>query len=151
MTYTRVRVDRVVAGELTGDVRVRTLGGEVGELAQIVEGQATFTTSSPSLVFLRAHVDPITHAPTNAFVVVERAQGQFPVVGDTGKPPRLAPAKDLGLLLAPTAEPEGGNAPSSKADTRLASEVLNGRSFDEAAREIAGAWARTHARTSLPR
>ncbi len=144
VTYTRMRVQRLVAGHLAGDIWVRTLGGEVGDLAQIVEGQATFPLDRPSLLFLRVHVDLITGKPTESFVVVERAQGQFPVVTSAGKPPRLALAPDPGLLLPPSARTGAAKGGSGARDDRLARDVLNDRSLDDAVREIEMAWAKTH-------
>src|ERR1019366_8185381 len=82
-TYTHVRVDRRLAGDLEGDAWGRTLGGSVGDVAQIAEGQAIFSLGRPSLVFLRTHVDANTRQATDSYVVVERAQGQFPVVTAT--------------------------------------------------------------------
>jgi hypothetical protein len=58
VTTTRVRVDRVVAGELAGNLEVRTLGGNVGHIGQILEGQPTFSLGVPSLVFLRRTSGP---------------------------------------------------------------------------------------------
>ena len=54
-TYTRVKVDQGVAGELgTGaDGWVRTMGGVVGKIGQLVDGEPVFTTDKSSLVFLR--------------------------------------------------------------------------------------------------
>ena len=46
VTTTRVRVDEVVAGSVAGstrELRVRTLGGRVDTIGQIVEGEASFT------------------------------------------------------------------------------------------------------------
>src|SRR5262249_59290291 len=52
-TYTRVRVDRVGAGQ-PGDspIWVRTLGGEVGHIGQLVEGEASLLVGKPVLAFL---------------------------------------------------------------------------------------------------
>ncbi len=148
VTYTRLRVDRLVAGRLPDEVWVRTLGGTVGGLAQIVEGQATFAFDRPSLVFLRPHLDPTTRAPAGSFVVAERAQGQFPIAVGRDRRPQLALAADLGALLPPPPEHvtraskglPAGSAP------RFAGEVLKDRSVEEAQREIALAWSRVHER-----
>ena len=146
VTYTRLRVDRLVAGRLPDEVWVRTLGGEVGDLAQIVEGQASFALDRPSLVFLRPHVDPTTGAPAASFVVAARAQGQFPIVVDPGHPPRLARAADIGALVPPPpaqwSRASSGLSPGSA--PRFARDVLEGRPLDDAAREIAAAWSRVH-------
>jgi hypothetical protein len=143
VTYTHVRVDRVVEGALAREVWVRTLGGEVGDLAQIVEGQATFQLERASLVFLRVHLDRVTKEPTDSFVVVERAQGQFPVVAGPDRRPRLAMARDLGGLVSPPPEARGAKGLRPTHDVRFARDVLQDRSVDDAEREIAAAWART--------
>lgn len=143
-TYTHVRVDRLVAGRLAGDVWIRTLGGEVGDLAQIVEGQAAFPLARPSLVFLRVHVDLVSRRVTDAFVVVERAQGQFPVVVGAGGQARLALGADLGALLSLPADARGAHVGPAKRDPRFARDVLRDRTLDDAASVIGAAWTRTH-------
>jgi hypothetical protein len=145
-TYTRVHIDRLVAGQMAGELWVRTLGGAVGETAQIVEGQAAFALGRPSLVFLRPYLDPVTHAPAGTFVVVERAQGQFPIAQDQGQSPRLALASNIGALLPPPSEHWArasmhllpGRTP------RFARDVLRDRSLEDAAREIVAAWPLVH-------
>jgi hypothetical protein len=82
VTVTRVRVDDVVAGATPGaarELRVRTLGGRVGDIGQLVEGEAAFTPSESSVVFLTAVPGPATDS---AFVVAGRAQGQLLVRRD---------------------------------------------------------------------
>jgi hypothetical protein len=138
VTYTRVRVDRTIAGRVAGDVWVRTVGGTVGHIAQILEGEATFTQGRSSLVFLRPHLDPVTRAPTGALSVVERAQGQFPVEPDGEGGARLRPAPDIGALVQPPAGTRDRGPP------RLAREVLVGRPPDEAAHAIVAAWRKIH-------
>jgi hypothetical protein len=145
VTYTRVRVDRPVAGHLAGEVWVRTMGGAVGNIGQIVEGEATFQAGQPSLVFLHTHLeaatDPSTGADGGTLGVVEGAQGQFPIatpVADARSGgPRLAIAQNMGALLAP---------PFRATPARLARDVLQGRPVEDAVREIRAAWPRTHAR-----
>jgi len=137
-TYTHVRIDRIVSGELAGEVWVMTRGGRVGDIGQLVEGEATFVVGHPVLVFLRPHVDSLTRAPTNALSVVERAQGHFPIEPDPQGRPRLALARDLGTLVSPSGARPSADAPP------LARDVLSGRTLDDAARTIASAWAKTH-------
>jgi hypothetical protein len=136
VTLTHLRVDRVVGGQLPGDVWVRTMGGSVGKIGQIIEGQATFAIGATSLIFVRPHVDPVTKAPTDAFVVVDAAQGEFPVVAaGEGRPPRLARAANIGALVDPSKRAAGA---------RLVSEVLDDRPLEDAAREISVTWGRLH-------
>ena len=83
VTTTRVRVDEVVAGVAPDarELRVRTLGGRVDKIGQIVEGEASFTASEPSIVFLTAASRPLAE-PAPTFVVAGRAQGQLLVKRD---------------------------------------------------------------------
>jgi Matrixin len=146
VTYTRMQLDRPVAGQIPREIWVATHGGVVGHIVQIVEGEPTFALEQPSLVFLRPHVDLATGGPTGALVVVERAQGQFPIAAGDRRKPELSVAPDIGALLAP--------APAhwARASQRLpaghtahfARDVLVGRPLDEAVREIAAAWPQTH-------
>jgi hypothetical protein len=135
VTLTHVRVDRVVAGQVPEAAWVRTLGGNVGHIGQIVEGQATFALGSASLLFVRLHVDPLTKTRSDAFVVVDSAQGQFPIVASDGRAPRLVRASNVGALMDPL---------NRTAGARLASDVLADRPLDEAVREIGATWRRVH-------
>lgn len=136
VTYTDVRVDRAVAGALPARIRLRTHGGTVGHIGQLVEGQPTFAAGGTYLVFVRPHVDAATPAPSDAFVVVDGAQGQFVVAAADGKPARLAAASNLGAVVDP---------PGRRAGARLAREVLEGRGVDDAAAAIAAAFRRASA------
>jgi len=89
VTYSRVRIDDVVAGATpTGarELRVRTLGGSVGNVGQSVEGEALLVPGAPSLVFLAprlaASAATTATARTNEVFVVGRAQGQLHVGRD---------------------------------------------------------------------
>jgi hypothetical protein len=135
-TYTRFHVDRGVAGDVgTGsDVWVRTMGGVVGKVGQIVEGEAAFAPGESSLLFLR-------QGPAGAYVVTSRGQGQFPVVNDDPKsPPRLVQSHTVGMLLPPRPQP------AATTPARLATDVMAGRPVDDVARDIAAAWGPAHAR-----
>ena len=50
VTYTHVRVDRRVAGAIAEDFWVRALGGAVGRIGQIVEGQPGLLPLEQALV-----------------------------------------------------------------------------------------------------
>lgn len=133
-TYTRLRIDRSVAGALaTGDQAwVRTLGGVVDKIGQLVEGEAVFVPGQASLLFLR-------DAPAGFFVVTARGQGQFPVAeADAQHPARVVRSNSVGALLPPAVS-------VSSAAQRLAAEVVHNRPLDDVAIDIAAAWERTHA------
>jgi hypothetical protein len=133
-TYTHVRVDRAVAGELVsgGDAWIRTMGGIVGKVGQIVEGEAAFAPGEVSLLFLRP-------GPVGAYVVTDRGQGQFPVVASNARlPARVVRSHAVGMLVPP-------RVLSTGATPRLAAEVLHDRPIDDVAQEIAAAWGAAHA------
>jgi len=122
VTYTRLRVDRVIDGQVSGDVWVRTLGGHVDDIGQHVEGEAVLAASKPCLLFLRALSDG-TH------VVVGMSQGQYPLeVTSDGTPIRLQPSRALGHLL-----PKGAALSIDHPPARL---VLSGQTLDQAARLV---------------
>jgi hypothetical protein len=132
-TYTHVRVDRAIAGELAQGAQawVRTLGGIVGDTGQSVEGEAILALNQSSLVFLHA-------GPASTFMVTARGQGQFPMVkaSDPAQPAHVVRNGAAGLLLE-----RRGTAP-----VRLAGDVLHGLTIDDAARQVTSAWSGTHAR-----
>lgn len=128
-TYTRVRVERGIAGTLPGTFWVRTGGGAVGHIGQIVEGEATFVTGTPSLVFLHPRRDGGT---STAFGVVEGAQGQFPIVTGDRSSPRLVMSPHMAGLVPPAST------------STLARDVLVDVTLDDAAKAIAAVWARKH-------
>jgi MYXO-CTERM domain-containing protein len=129
VTYTRVRVDSSIAGELPQDVWVRTLGGAIGKIGQIVEGEPSFVVGQPSLVFLRAR------SSGRGFEVTARAQGQFAIVTGADKVTRLMSARDVGAIL-----------PAAAGASRVARQVLEGRELQDASREIAATWARVRSK-----
>lgn len=136
VTYTHVRVERLVAGRLPEEVWVRTFGGSVGHVGQLVEGEATFAQAEPSLVFLHLHVTG--GGSPEMFGVVEGAQGQFMLVTNGGQLPRLAPARSVGALVPPPGSP------------RLARDALVDRSLEDAVREIHAAWTHFHSTSEAP-
>ncbi len=93
VTYTRMKVERAVAGPAEAELWVRTLGGVVDKIGQSVSGEAQLATGQRSLLFL-AKVDV-------GLVVVGMAQGHYPIV-DAETPKvgqRLAGSPDAGMLL----------------------------------------------------
>jgi hypothetical protein len=135
-TYTRVHVDQAVAGTLaTGDEAwVRTLGGVVGRVGQLVDGEAVFAPNRQSLVFLRP-------GAVGSLDVTARGQGQFPVVEapDAAHTRTVVESHAVGMLL-----PRPAPATGAPRET-LASEVLHGLAIDDAARQVTAAWTTAHA------
>lgn len=167
-TYTRVKVDQNVAGELAtgGEGWVRTMGGVVGKIGQMVDGEPVFTPSKSSMVFMRKFKQGGT------WEVSARAQGQYPVVEETVDKKTikkvirshaagvLFPPKDVPVVGPPAAPAVGAGvlAPKSidgsttvtgqsQSKVRLANEVLHDRQVDDVTREVAATWKKLHAAT----
>lgn len=161
-TYTRVKVEQGVAGELgTGSEGwIRTMGGVVGKIGQLVDGEPVFTANKSSLVFMRKF------KVSGQWEVSARAQGQYPVISDeTTKdqsrksrvirsaavavllPPKVASATETaGPPVAPALAANAAADAASKA--RLAGEVIHDRPLDDVTREIASAWKKAHPATA---
>ena len=160
-TYTRVKIDQGVAGELgTGaEGWVRTMGGVVGKIGQMVDGEPVLTTNKPALLFLRKL------KTGNGWEVSARAQGQYPIlINDTTKARKVIRAASVGVLFPPSPprvntevaavlDPKTQSLAPSAAGTvteqvkaiRLAGEVIHDRPLDDVAREIATTWKKLHA------
>jgi len=162
ITYTRVKVDQGVAGELGtgGEGWIRTMGGVVGKIGQLVDGEPVLTTGKPALLFMRKFKQGGT------WEVSARAQGQYPVVQDDSNPtsPKLRKvirSNAIGVLFPPkpaAAQPAqpgpvgvtpqglGPTAPKTAeaAKVILASEFLHDRPLDDVTRDIASNWKRLH-------
>lgn len=154
-TYTKVRVDQGVAGDTAGqELWIRTMGGVVGKIGQLVDGEPVFTVNKPALLFLRKF------KAGGTWEVSARAQGQFPVVLDEAKKTkRLVRSANVGMLLPPKSAPsqvegQGPVAPQAQGAAtdvtkiRLAGDVLHDRPLDDATKEIATTWKRLHAAPS---
>lgn len=152
-TYTKVKVDQSVAGDVgTGsDGWIRTMGGVVGKIGQMVDGEPVFVVGKPSLLFLRKW------KAGGTWQVSARAQGQFPVtIDDTSKVKKVIRSANVGVLFPPKAKAaDVANAASVSATApeprvteepkiRLAGEVLHDRPLDDVAREIAATWKKLH-------
>jgi hypothetical protein len=133
-TYTRVRLETVIAGHVSDTIWIRTMGGVVGTIGQIVEGEPSLTVGRPTLLFLSAHRN-------ETFQVTARAQGQFSILPDGRGSQRLKSARALSQLVpTPAARVARVTVPWSAHD------VLDGRLLEEALGEIATSWSRLHAK-----
>jgi len=157
-TYTKVRVDRGVAGDVGAgaDGYVRTMGGVVGKVGQLVDGEPVFVKDKASLVFLRKF------KAGGVFEVSARAQGQYPIVIDEKtRQKRLIRSTAVGMLLPPRPPVDATQGPpvsgsvqpqnvsksaalSESMKVRLAQEVMHDKPIDDVAREIDVAWKRLH-------
>lgn len=145
VTYTKLRVEKSIAGTGASEVTVKTLGGSVGNIGQAVSGEPVFRPGEQSIVFLRK-ID-------NAFVVVERAQGQYPVALDATKQRLITRrAADVGALV-PVEKVNAEKTNAAKVapglqPTRypgsLAQDVLIHRPADDVMQDIVDAWPKRH-------
>jgi hypothetical protein len=151
VTYTKVHVDQGVAGELVAgnDTYVRTLGGVVGKIGQLVDGEPVLIKDKPSLLFLRKF-------KAGAFEVSARGQGQYPVVvDDKTKVRKIIRSSSAGMILPPKPVQVAASGVQTQsvtqdqritmANVKLAHETLHDRPVDDGAKEIATAWKRLHA------
>lgn len=115
VTYTRVHVAQAAYGDAGKDVWVRTLGGQVGDVGQKVEGEALLVPGERSVLFLKTFPD----GPSR---VVEMAQGQY-LVRPEAKIDRLLLSPYLGKVLPSRDEKER---------SRAARVLLHGRPLGEA-------------------
>ncbi len=78
VTTTRVRIDELVTGQKpdAGELMVQTLGGKVGKIGQLVEGEAELVPGRASLLFARG-------VGAELFAVTAMAQGHFPIARET--------------------------------------------------------------------
>lgn len=94
VTYTRIGVQELVSGkDEQSELLVRTLGGQVGDLGQIVHGEAVLTVQEPSVVFVRERRD-------GTLGIMGLAQGHFPLAADAAGIQRLQRSPRLGELLS---------------------------------------------------
>ena len=90
VTYTRVRVDQLVRGTDpdSSEIVVRTLGGSVGKIGQLVEGQAELRAGQSSLLFT-------LEIERDVYGVTALAQGEYRVLAESAgrivRPSRLLP------------------------------------------------------------
>lgn len=124
ITTTRVHVEDVIAGsDLGSEILVRTLGGRVGDVGQIVHGEAFLLLGERAVLLLM-------EASGGALHVSAMAQGHYPVRNDPSRVPRLARSPRLPELVGRTGQ--------------SAVERLHRQPLDEGRRRIAEAW--KHAR-----
>ena len=86
VTYTRLRVDETIHGDASEtEIMVRTLGGKVGKVGQIVHGEALLLLHEPAVLF-------VGRAPDGIVGVAGMSQGHFPVRADANGTSRLFPS-----------------------------------------------------------
>lgn len=163
-TYTKVKVDQGVAGDLGAgsDGWVRTMGGVVGKIGQLVDGEPVFVTGKTSLVFMRKFKG------SDVFEVSARAQGQYPVlVDEKSKTRKVMRSSNVGMLLPPRDKVQasqvqnqslasGGQSSATSqgyptvVTPRLAQDVMHDKPLDEVVREVAATWKKLHPPAPVP-
>lgn len=115
VTYTRLTVDEVLDGRDPADseLMVRTLGGQVGRLGQVVHGEAELRREEVCVVFLKDRRD-------GTFRVTGLAQGHYPLVSDARGTRRLNTSPNLAEVL------------DKHEDAKSAIAVLRGQPLDTA-------------------
>jgi hypothetical protein len=103
VTYTRVRIDETVGTPRTEpELLVRTLGGQVGTIGQIVHGEPVVAIGHRAMIFVRRGQDGTAR-------VTARTQGYYPLSVDSGGALRLA-RPPAGAHLVGTARDPSGSA-----------------------------------------
>lgn len=92
VTYTRVHVDQGIDGSTGSDLVIRTLGGQVGDIGQVVEGEAVLIVGQPALIFVYRGVH-------GTLSVTGMAQGHYPLIADAHGTLRLHASPRLARLV----------------------------------------------------
>ncbi|MEO8797167.1 MAG: hypothetical protein ABI551_04715 [Polyangiaceae bacterium] len=141
ITYTRVHIDQKIAGDLNpGDETwVASLGGVVGTIGQVVDGEPQLHVGIPYLLVLR----PDRSATSGTRIVTGRAQGEIHLKTVTN-------AKGVSVLQTVNT-PGAGEllAPKATASTtvvaRLAMDIVADRPAADVAKDVVAAWSKQHA------
>ena len=88
VTLTRVRVEETVSGAEDSELLVRTLGGRIGDIGQLVDGEAELRVGERSLLFSHRYDAGLSG-------VTAMAQGHYPFDSSSGvarllRSPRVA-------------------------------------------------------------
>ena len=120
VTYSRLRVDEAIHGDTSEtEILVRTLGGTVGTVGEIVHGEAELAINEPCVVFLLTDSQGVEQ-------VTAMAQGHYPLTLDSAGALRLRQSRNMPHLLRGTG-------------SVAAVEQLNGLGIAEARSLILGA------------
>lgn len=92
VTYTRFHVESSTGTSPGQDIEVRTLGGAVGNIGQLVNGDAKIGKGERALLFL-------LKTSSGALVVNGLAQGHFPIRADKDGNPKLFASPDAGSIV----------------------------------------------------
>lgn len=97
VTYTRIQIEELLDDREPGDseLLVRTLGGRVGKVAQVVPGEAELVPGKTSSLFLESSRDG------GMLAVTAMSQGHYPLRADLRGVLRLRPSPHLPDLRNP--------------------------------------------------
>jgi hypothetical protein len=95
VTTTRIEVQQSLDGRAPTDshLYVRTLGGKVGEIGQIVHGEAELHRDKSAVFFLHEAID-------GAYRITAMSQGHFGLIPDREGTFRLAPSPQLAEFVS---------------------------------------------------
>ena len=93
VTYTRVEVTQPIDGRPPPDtsLMLRTLGGRVGDIGQLVHGEARFELGAESVMFVAPDEDGV-------FGITAMAQGHYPLGTDPDSSVRLRASPSIPAL-----------------------------------------------------
>jgi hypothetical protein len=115
VTYHRVAIEKVAAGKLEGtETWVRTLGGQVGDIGQRVDGEAVLPRGKKLLLFLAARAEGGTR-------VVAMAQGVWLLVKGEDGVERIKPSLERGMIVP---NPERTSATADISGRTLAEAIV---------------------------
>jgi hypothetical protein len=94
VTYVQVEVTQPIDGRPPPQtsVLVRTLGGRVGDIGQLVHGEARFELGAPAVVFIGPDSDGVLG-------ITAMAQGHYPLGADPGDAVRLRASPHVPALI----------------------------------------------------
>jgi hypothetical protein len=94
VTYVRVEVTQPIDGRPPPDttLMLRTLGGRVGDIGQLVHGEARFELGAPSVMFVTPDRDGVLG-------ITAMAQGHYPLHADAGDVVRLQASSNMPALM----------------------------------------------------
>jgi hypothetical protein len=95
VTYSQLEVLQPLDGRQPSDSKlfIRTLGGAVGDIGQVVHGEAEFELGKPAVFFLRPML--VKGVETGTFGVTAMAQGHYPLLKDLDDVLRLTTSRSL--------------------------------------------------------
>jgi hypothetical protein len=94
VTYSWLEVSHPIDGRPPPETSLllRTLGGTVGDIGQLVHGEARLELGAPAVVFLTPDGDGVLG-------VTAMAQGHYPLAFESDKIARLRPSPDMPALV----------------------------------------------------